>query len=170
VSTTPSHRACLALARKLLKRAYHTLRALGEDALQPARSLEAVHANVAAAACGELAAVHRLIRGSACTNQLISGRIGTSRNRETPSPSSPRPGPTPGSRTEIRMGTRAHTPTSSASTAPVKRFALGPAGRPTGDRAPPLALHHNNCPGNPVPRTTATTTHPGRLDRARLHR
>ena len=30
------NRACLALARKLLKRAYHTLRALGEDALQPA--------------------------------------------------------------------------------------------------------------------------------------
>jgi transposase len=30
------NRACLALARKLLKRCHHTLRELGEDALQPA--------------------------------------------------------------------------------------------------------------------------------------
>jgi transposase len=30
------NRACLAVARKLLKRCYHTLRELGEDALQPA--------------------------------------------------------------------------------------------------------------------------------------
>jgi len=29
------NRACLALARKLLKRCYHTLRELGEDALAP---------------------------------------------------------------------------------------------------------------------------------------
>jgi transposase len=29
------NRACLAIARKLLKRSYHTLRALGEEALQP---------------------------------------------------------------------------------------------------------------------------------------
>ena len=28
--------ACLAIARKLLKRSYHTLRELGEEALQPA--------------------------------------------------------------------------------------------------------------------------------------
>jgi len=44
-----------------------------------------------------------------------------------------------GSRTEISPGARAHT-THSASTAPVKRYALGPPGRPAGDRAPPLAL------------------------------
>jgi transposase len=31
-----SNRACLAVARKLLKRSYHTLRELGEEALQPA--------------------------------------------------------------------------------------------------------------------------------------
>src|SRR5512132_2806022 len=31
-----SNRACLAIARKLLKRSYHTLRGLGEEALQPA--------------------------------------------------------------------------------------------------------------------------------------
>jgi transposase len=30
------NRACLAVARKLLKRSYHTLRALGDEALQPA--------------------------------------------------------------------------------------------------------------------------------------
>jgi hypothetical protein len=30
-----ANRACLALARKLLKRCYHTLRELGEDALAP---------------------------------------------------------------------------------------------------------------------------------------
>ena len=30
------NRACLAIARKLLKRSYHTLRQLGEEALQPA--------------------------------------------------------------------------------------------------------------------------------------
>jgi transposase len=31
-----ANRACLSIARKLLKRAYHTLRELGEEALQPA--------------------------------------------------------------------------------------------------------------------------------------
>ena len=30
------NRACLAVARKLLKRSYHTLRELGDEALQPA--------------------------------------------------------------------------------------------------------------------------------------
>ena len=30
------NRACLAIARKLLLRSYHTLRELGEEALQPA--------------------------------------------------------------------------------------------------------------------------------------
>jgi hypothetical protein len=31
-----SNRACVAVARKLLQRRYHTLRALGEEAMQPA--------------------------------------------------------------------------------------------------------------------------------------
>ena len=31
-----SNRACLSVARRLLKRAYHTLSELGEEALQPA--------------------------------------------------------------------------------------------------------------------------------------
>lgn len=30
------NRACLSVARRLLKRVYHTLRELGEEALQPA--------------------------------------------------------------------------------------------------------------------------------------
>ena len=49
-----------------------------------------------------------------------------------------------GSRTEIRLSTRAHTHADSASSAPVKRYALGPTGRPPGDRAPPPALEHND--------------------------
>ena len=48
----------------------------------------------------------------------------------------------PGPRTEIRLGARAHTPVpASAATAPVKRLALGPPGRPRGDRAPPPTLN-----------------------------
>ncbi|MGZ6576082.1 MAG: hypothetical protein ACXVHJ_34390, partial [Solirubrobacteraceae bacterium] len=41
-----------------------------------------------------------------------------------------------------RLGARAHN-VDSASTAPVKRYALGPSGRPTDDKPPLLALHHN---------------------------
>jgi hypothetical protein len=47
----------------------------------------------------------------------------------------------PGPWTEIRLGARAHAPSDSAGTAPVKRSALGPPGRPRGDRAPPPALN-----------------------------
>jgi hypothetical protein len=47
----------------------------------------------------------------------------------------------PGPWTEIRPGARAHTFSGSAATAPVKRSALGPPGRPRGDRAPPPALN-----------------------------
>jgi hypothetical protein len=50
----------------------------------------------------------------------------------------------PGPRTEIRLGARAHPPSNSAGTAPVKRSALGPAGRPRGDRAPPPTLTSNH--------------------------
>jgi hypothetical protein len=59
----------------------------------------------------------------------------------------------PGPWTEVSPGARAHTPANSASTAPVKRFALGPSGRPAGDRAPPLALDRNEVAGEPAPRT-----------------
>jgi hypothetical protein len=60
---------------------------------------------------------------------------------------------TEGSWTKISMGARAHTPRNSASTAPVKRSALGPQGRPTGDRAPPLALDHNEWSEDEPPTT-----------------
>ena len=49
----------------------------------------------------------------------------------------------PRSWTEISLGARAHTPTNSASTAPVKRYALGSPGSPAGDRPPRLALTSN---------------------------
>ncbi len=58
----------------------------------------------------------------------------------------------PGPWTEIRPGARAHTLSfGSAVPAPVKRSALGPAGRPRGDRAPPPAL--------PRPSRVAGATH-----------
>jgi hypothetical protein len=57
-------------------------------------------------------------------------------------PSCRRANHTTGSRTEIRLCARAHN-VDSARTAPVKRYALGPSGRPTDDRPPLLALHHN---------------------------
>ena len=59
-------------------------------------------------------------------------------------PSCRRPGANPRSWTEISLGARAHTATiDSAVPALVKRYALGPAGRPTGDNPPHLALKRN---------------------------
>ena len=58
------NRACLALARKMLKRCYHTLRELGDDALAPP------------------AAPKQPNRGSAATRRASSGR---------PRPTSPSP-------------------------------------------------------------------------------
>ena len=55
-------------------------------------------------------------------------------------PSCQQPEP-PGPRTETRPGARAQTSSDNPVAAPVKRFALGPAGRPSGDRAPPPALN-----------------------------
>jgi len=54
------------------------------------------------------------------------------------------PGANPRPWTEISLGARAHTATiDSAITAPVKRSALGPAGRPPGDSSPLPALNRN---------------------------
>jgi hypothetical protein len=66
-------------------------------------------------------------------------------------------GRNPGPWTEIRPGARAHT-ASSAGPAPVKRFALGPPGRPTGDRAPPPALNRQSRVAAAIPPTTTTRT------------
>jgi len=68
----------------------------------------------------------------------------------------------PGAWTEIRLGARAHAPSDSAGPAPVKRFALGPAGRPAGDRAPPPALDRQSW----VAAATANNNNPdAALDR-----
>ena len=64
------------------------------------------------------------------------------------------------------MGTRAHN-ANSANPAPVKRSALGPAGRPPGDRTPELALTHNEVP---EPTRPPQQLHPQELDKTRLHR
>ena len=50
-----------------------------------------------------------------------------------------------------------------------KRSALGPPGRPTGDRTPSLALDRNEVVRN-KPGHLGQQLHLGGLDRARLHR
>jgi hypothetical protein len=67
----------------------------------------------------------------------------------------------PGPRTEVRPGARAHAPSHSAATAPVKRHALGPASHPRVDRARrrPSSNHR------PHPPPTTTTTRIARLPR-----
>jgi hypothetical protein len=97
--------------------------------------------------------------------ERMSGRITICRN--TPSnimsPTRSQPGPS----AEVRLGVRGHQPPHSADTAPVKRFALAPTGRPPGDRAPPPALTGQPAgelaspPSNPTP-----AIHPGNLTRA----
>ena len=57
------------------------------------------------------------------------------------------------------MGARAHTNADSAQPpAPVKRYALGPSGRPPDDRTPPLALDHNHVAGDRPGHTTQLLT------------
>ena len=93
----------------------------------------------------------------------------------TPSPSCRRPGANPRPWTEISMGARAHTTSpNSASTAPVKRYALGPpraaswAGV-TGSRR--WRLHHNEwSEGASPPEPRRQHSHPKGLDKTRLHR
>src|SRR5512132_906517 len=89
-----------------------------------------------------------------CRNPRVDGPERTSGRNSYPSGITPSTimSPTrsqPGPWTEVSPGARAHTPADSASTAPVKRFALGPSGRPAGDRAPPLALDRNEVAGEP---------------------
>ena len=68
------------------------------------------------------------------------------------------------------MGTRAHTYTDSASTAPVKRSALGPPGRPTGDKQPAAGARSQPVAGNRPTTRTTFDDFTGRLDKTRLHR
>ena len=74
---------------------------------------------------------------------------------------SPTHGGQPESPTEISMGTRAR----ARQIAPVKRSALGPPG----DRAPRLALHHNDV-GRAGPTHVNNLILEGDLTRLRLHR
>ena len=63
------------------------------------------------------------------------------------------------------MGTRAHTNADSASTAPVKRYALGPPDRPAGNKHPLPALDHNQLVRNRPTTRTTFDFHPGDLTR-----
>jgi hypothetical protein len=103
------NRACLSVARKLLKRSYHTLRELGEEALAP-RMTFPVRAKPF---------VNQMRRGrlpaASCRHLLVDGPERPSGRNASPSgitPShimSPAPEPTRGSWTEVRLGARAHT-------------------------------------------------------------
>ena len=103
------NRACLSVARKLLKRSYHTLRELGEEALA-ARMSFPVRAKpfVTQMRRGRLPAC-------SCRHARVDGPERPSGRNASPSgitPSnimSPAPEPTRGSRTEVRLGARAHT-------------------------------------------------------------
>lgn len=70
--------------------------------------------------------------------ERLSGRITICRNvpSNIMSPTRSQPGPS----AKVSLGVREHEP-HSAGAAPVKRYALGPPGRPTGDRAPPPAAN-----------------------------
>ena len=108
-SGSVGNRACLSVARKLLKRSYHTLRELGEEALA-ARMTFPVRAKpfVTPMRRGRLPAC-------SCRHHPVDGPERPSGRNASPSgitPSnimSPAPEPTRGSRTEVRLGARAHT-------------------------------------------------------------
>ena len=68
------------------------------------------------------------------------------------------------------MGIRAHTHADSASTAPVKRSALGPPGRPRGDKQPAAGARSQPVVGNRPTTRTTLDDFTRRLDKARLHR
>ena len=91
-----------------------------------------------------------------CRHHQVDGlhrQSGRTASRNTPSTIMSPIRSQPGSWTEIRLGVRAHQPLSSASTAPVKRYALAPQGRPAGDRAPPPALKLSQVREATAPRT-----------------
>ena len=99
---------CLSVARKLLKRSYHTLRELGEEAL-------AARMTTSLCALPSLTPMHRgpLPAGS-CRHARVDGLHRPSGRNASPSGITPSTimSPTwsqPGSWTEIRLGARAHT-------------------------------------------------------------
>ena len=99
------NRACLAVARKLLKRSYHTLRELGEEAL-------AARMTTGPRALPALTPMHRgRLPACSCRHPRVDGLhrpSGRTASRNTPSPIMSPTRSHPGSRTEIRLGVRAH--------------------------------------------------------------
>ena len=115
------NRACLSIARKLLKRSYHTLRELGEEALAarmsfPVRAKPFV-TQIAAAGSRQPPARHAHVDGP----ERPSGRNASPSGITPSNIMSPAPEPTRGSRTEVRLGARAH------NTRPVDRAHAPPA-------------------------------------------
>ena len=102
------NRACLSVARKLLKRSYHTLRELGEEALA-ARMTFPVRAKPL------VTPMHRgRLPACSCRHARVDGPERPSGRNASPSgitPSnimSPAPEPTQGRGPKIRLGARAH--------------------------------------------------------------
>ena len=101
------NRACLAVARKLLKRSYHTLRELGEEALTAGMTLVRAKPSFIQMRRGQFPA-------GSCRHHHVDGLHRQSGRNASPSGITPSTimSPTrnnPGSRTEIRLGARAHT-------------------------------------------------------------
>jgi Transposase IS116/IS110/IS902 family len=103
------NRACLAVARKLLKRSYHTLRELGDEALVPAVWLQPVRAQPSQTTMprGRLPACSSRHGDHVAGPERPSGRT-ASASGNTPSTITSPTGCTAGSRTETRPGARAH--------------------------------------------------------------
>ena len=161
----PRRQPCLprAVARKLLKRSYHTLTELGEDALRPP---EPCHARAALDShrCTAASSPHAPAAIPCRAWTALKDRAAATPSAGSPhQPSCRRPGHPAGSWTEIRLGARAHThhPT----TAPT--HPLPPAfHRHPCRRATPHVLNHASRrrpsqPDNPgqTPRLTEPSLH-----------
>ncbi len=85
------NRACLALARKLLKRCYHTLRELGEDALTPPADEPSGSGSARRASSGSPAPTNRPATPSArgCSGRLTRASAPLSGNERRPGPAHP---------------------------------------------------------------------------------
>jgi hypothetical protein len=116
-------------------------------------------------AAGGAAAVGALGPVSGLAGAHDRDRRGRGRGREDDGRG--RRGDIPADRIGIQVFTVRDLLADSAGTAPVRRFALGPAGRPSGDRAPPPTLKQQPA----VASATHNNGNPGAaLDGASLHR
>ena len=114
------NRACLALARKLLKRSYHTPRSLGDQAL-------AARLTFPSRAKPHVTPMHRgQLPASSLPPLRVDGPERLSGRTASPSGNTPSHimSPTrsqPGSRTEVSLGARGHTPTPQRAHAPTRQ-------------------------------------------------